>query len=541
MSIGEHRRGTRIVSSVSVLSLVCLSVVLTAGACATDPFWSKHQNEQRGITKGPVLLRVYQERAALMWETETEGPCRLYYSGDWEPEKYVESTGEKVQYEIKNKGKETVKRTAFIHKVWLEDLDAGQVYKYYVTGPETRSKVYEFHTIPSDTDELRFVVYGDSRTNPETHRRLVELIIKQKVDFVVHSGDLVSRGDSYEQWGPQYFDTVKGLAETVPIYIAKGNHEGNNGNYEKLLIPHGQENSFGFDYGPVRYFCADSVSRGLRTKDQLKLITADAKASEARWKFVSYHVPSVNFGGHWSAWGYPDALPSLAKAGVDFVLTGHSHQYERFWPIAPPLGTEGGYVTYITTGGGGAPLYDVVPSLYHAKAEDIHHFCLFEIKGNKLTMDAIDIDGKIIDHLEIIKTNGRLNKQHLWTAVPMEGIRLHQKLHSVFVKSLSEKPEKNRPFTITYQLATPALSKQCQITLKLRCDEGTYQLAEPQTLTIPKEGGTVTAKLTVTPLVEVKVPKDRGGRARPIVPALWFDCHYKIGRIQETLSQPIIY
>lgn len=428
MSISKHRRGTRIVRSVSVLSLACLSVVLTAGGCATNPFWNMFQAKQQGITKGPVLLRVYQERAALMWETETERPCRLYYSGDWEPEKYVESTGEKVQYEIKNQGKETVKRTAFIHKVWLEDLEAGQVYKYRVIGPVAQSKVYKFHTTPADTDEVTFAVYGDNRSYPERHRKIVEQIIRKKVDFVVHTGDLVSSGDRYEQFGPQFFEPLKGLVETVPVYIAKGNHEGNSGNFEKLLIGEGGTNSFGLDYGPLHYFCADNVSKGLKAEEQLKLIAEDVRGSKARWKFVSYHIPSINFGGHWSKWGYPDALATLSKAGVDFVLTGHSHQYERFRPIAPAPGTEGSYVTYITSGGGGAPLYDVKPCLYHVSAKKVHHFCLFHIKGNKLTMDTIDIDGKIIDHLEITKTDGRLNKQYLWTAVPMEEIRRYQEL-----------------------------------------------------------------------------------------------------------------
>jgi len=246
--------------------------------------------------------------------------------------------------------------------------------------------------------------------------------------LVVHTGDLVSSGDSYEQWGPEYFGPIKGLAETVPIYIAKGNHEGNSGNFEKLLIGEGVTNSFGFDYGPVHYFCADNVSKGLNAEEQLKLIAEDARRSRAQWKFVSYHKPSINFGGHWSAWGYPDALRTLAEAGVDFVLTGHSHQYERFRPVAPPAGTDGSYVTYITCGGGGAPLYDVKPSLYHSQAKVVHHFCLFHIKGNKLTMYTFDINGQVIDHLEITKTDGRLNKQYLWTSVPMEEIRRYQEL-----------------------------------------------------------------------------------------------------------------
>jgi len=330
-------------------------------------------------------------------------------------DKYVESVPETNQA-----GEKAVKKLAFIHKVWLEDLEPGRFYDYRVTGPGFEDNIYRFRAVPENTDEVRFIVYGDSRTRPSVHRRLVKQMKKQKVDFVIHCGDLVTNGDKYEQWGPQFFEPLKGLAETVPVYIARGSHEGNIGNYEKLLIPKGRKNSFGFDYGSVHYFCADNDTEGLKDDVRLDLIITDAGASDAKWKFVSYHVPSVNFGGHWSAWGYPDALPGLSKAGVDFVLTGHSHLYERFRPIASPEGADGSYVTYITSGGGGAFMHGIKANVYHAAAKKKHHFCLFDIKGNKLTMDTIGIDGRVIDHIEVIKNAGRLDKKYLRSVIPMK-------------------------------------------------------------------------------------------------------------------------
>jgi len=502
--------------------LFCLSaafaiVLVTSGGCA-------------GITKGPVLLRVCPDRAAIMWETSTQEPGKICYGRGLIPSKCAHST-------VSGQGDQ---KTAFIHKIWLEDLEPGQAYKYRLAGAGTPSKIYEFHTPALDANEVTFVVYGDSRTNPDIHRKLIELMKTRKVDFVVHTGDLVSSGDKYEQWGPQFFAPIEGLAETIPIYIAKGNHEGNGGNFERLLIPPGQGNDFSFDYGPVHYLCLDNVSRGVKSEELMRLIAADAGTSRAQWKFVSYHVPSVNFGGHWSDWGYPDALPSLAKAGVDFVITGHSHQYERFWPVAPPVGTDGSHVTYITAGGGGAPLSDVEPSLYHACARRIHHFCLFHIKGNKLTMDTIDINGNIIDHLEITKDDGRLNKQYIWTAVPMETIRLHQVLHSALTKAVPAKPKKNEPFTVSYKLSVPALNSPAKMTFTLRCEQGTYELGQPQTFTIPEEGATVEIKLTATPLVDVQMPKDSRGNPKPILPELSISCDYEIGRLQEEIRKSVV-
>ena len=545
MCISKFHKSSRVSRRVSTLRLVCLiavlASVLVASGCTTGPFRGMFQEQKPGITKGPVLLGVYKDRAALMWETETEGPCKLYYGRDQKLEEYIESTPEMIQYEAKEEDdNEAVKKTAYIHKVWLKNLETGRYYYYSVTGLEFEDKIYRFRTVPVHTDEVRFIVYGDSRTHPNIHRRLVRLMKKLRVDFVVHSGDLVSKGDNYEQWGPQFFEPLKGFAETVPIYIAKGNHEGNNGNFEKLLIPEGQKNSFCFDYGPLHYFCADNVSKGLKDEEQLKLIIDDAESSGAKWKFVSYHIPSLNFGGHWSDWGHPDVLPSLAKTGVDFVIVGHSHQYERFRPVAPPGQIIGNHVTYITSGGGGAPLYDIKPNVYHAEAKKTHHFCFFKIKGNKLTMSAVNSHGKIIDHIEINKTTGRLNKQYLHAAVPMEAVQFRQNLHRALKETLPDKPQKNKPFTITYKLSTSELPEQCRLTLKFRCEKGTYKLPEPKTLTIPKAGGTVQAEFTITPLATVRVPRAKSNKEKPIIPELLLECHYEIGQIQETFSQPIV-
>ena len=429
MHIRNSQRSAKVFGDISGRQIFWLvTILVAAGSCEGLPFLPSSQKEPGEITKGPMLLRVYQNRAAVMWETNLQGTFRINYGKEGKPEKYkyVESEGEKVEYKISKMGQGDIERTVFIHKVWLEGLDAGEVYRYGVTGPGIRSSVYKFRTAPNVTDKVRFIVYGDSRTKPETHRKLVKLMIAKKVDFVVNGGDLVTSGERYEQWGPQFFKPLSGLIETVPVYVIKGNHEGKSGNYEKLLIPPGETNNFGFDYGPVHYFCADNAVKGGEPQKVLDLITSDVKNSKALWKFVSYHRPSLNFGHHWSAWGYPEALGQLAEAGVDFVITGHSHQYERFRPIAPAK--EGGsYVTYITSGGGGVMTSGIKPCEYHVKASAVHHFCLFEINGDKLTMDTIDIKGKIIDHLEISKSEGRLNKEFLQTAIPMDEIGQYQK------------------------------------------------------------------------------------------------------------------
>lgn len=413
------------ISFCAPMRIVCLVALLAVaiaavGGCNPPPSRIPTPKEQPRITKGPFLLRLSEHRAAIMWETNSEGPCTVLYGLDEKLGQQINTKSDRVEY-----GLPWNRKTVYIHKVWLENLQTGQVYYYRVMVPETESMLCTFKTPGTDVDEVRFAVYGDCRSNPQVHRKVVERIIEKDVDFVVIAGDLVTDGGNYEQWGVQFFGPLKDLAESTPVYAIKGNHDKSNQNYfERLLVPPGKTANFAFDYGPVHFFCADNYS-GTETQI-LALIGADMGGNNSPWKFVSYHVPSLNFGGHRSKWGYPNALPSLSKAGVDFAIAGHSHQYERFRPVAPPSDADGSYVTYITSGGGGAGLYSVKRSVYHAYAGKIHHFCLFDIKRDKLTMKAIDANGEVIDQISVHKAGGRLNNEYLQTAVPMEAVRAFQ-------------------------------------------------------------------------------------------------------------------
>ena len=383
-------------------------------------------DSQDRVTKGPFLLRVYPDRAALMWETQTQGQWGVSYGTPSQPDRHSVSRVEKFTYGSQPIGGKS--KTVYIHKVWLDGLLAGRAYTYRLVGPQTRGDVYTFRTPTAETDEVRFIVCGDSRTQPDINRKLVKQMMKHDVDFIVHTGDLVSQGSNYSQWKPQFFEPLKGLAEKVPIYITKGNHEGHSGIFEKLLVPPGEENSFGFDCGPLHYFCADNYSDPKQDDRLFARIIQDAQASKAPWKFVSYHEPSVNFGGHWSDWQQSKAFPGFAAAGIDFIVAGHSHQYERFRPVEPPQQT-GSYVTYITAGGGGAPLRSVAQTPFHVCAKATYHFCLFHIKGTRLTMDTIDSEGRVLDHLEIAKKDGRVDDKYISTAIRASDLQRYQSSH----------------------------------------------------------------------------------------------------------------
>ena len=524
----------------------CLAIALLLAVIALL-IWQWIRLENPAITKGPMILRVAQDRVALMWETNEQGIGEVWYgladNAEQTLDQKVLSESEQFSY-----GWPLINRqTVFIHKVWLENLAAGTAYRYRVHVAQIKSEPYEFRTTPADANQVRFVVYGDSRTYPDQHRRIVEQIIKTDPDFVVNSGDLVTRGHEYDMWGPQFFAPLKGLAESVCIYTVKGNHEkGHDGifNYERLLVPPDASTSFTFEYGPLRYVCLDQWWQEQRTThDETTLLDwlfNAAHHSEKTWNMVSYHIPSLNMGGHFSSWGHPYALPALAAANVDFVITGHSHQYERFRPVAPPVGTDGAYVTCITSGGGGANLYDVKPHDFHAAVDSVHHFCLFEINGERLTIDTIDIDGEVIDHLEISKSDGRLNNDYLQTALPMGLVRLHQDLRTSSLALASGPRIVGEPFTVKCHLLAPHTPTIVNASLSLQAEPGMYELGIEQQVLIPPTGGQVDISFAVTPLVEIELKKQRE-TGRSFKPALSINCRYESPYGQGDVSIPVLW
>ncbi|HUV41635.1 MAG TPA: metallophosphoesterase family protein [Sedimentisphaerales bacterium] len=511
-----------------------LLIVLTAGSASAR------------ITKGPFLLRVYQNRAAVMWENDTAGPGKLFYGEANCLKNQVLTQPIRVDYKSTGRYEPIGQRTFFIHKTWMENLRPGTVYSYRTD--EAPGQTHSFRTQPKKTDEARFIVYGDSRSYPQIHRKLIELMMAERVDFIIHNGDLVNQGASYEQWGPEFFEPMKGLAESIPVYAVKGGHDNSAANwspgppnyFDKLLMPPGQQHNYSFDYGGVHFACADNYHGPFPADPQpvLNWISADMAKSDKMWKFVVMHEPSLNFGGHWTMWGYPKALPTYSRLGVDFVIVGSSHMHERFRPVVPPSGSDGSYVTYVTAAGGGAPLYDVEPTIYHGRAKKEYSFCLFHIKGNKLTMDAINIDGMIIDHLQITKTDGQVNKEYKQTAVPLEAIRIHQNLHRAFAGTqLPGNIMPNKPFNVTFKVTIPPLDHSAKMTFKLCANADKYKLSEPKTITVPERGGAFEVDFTATPLADVKITEDPGGKPKTIEPPLLIDCHYEIGDIHWDINQ----
>ena len=76
--------------------------------------------------------------------------------------------------------------------------------------------------VPSPS--LTFVVFGDTRTQHERHRAVVERVAANEPDFVLHTGDLVADGTKRAQWD-LFFAIERDLLAHAPLFPVLGNHE----------------------------------------------------------------------------------------------------------------------------------------------------------------------------------------------------------------------------------------------------------------------------------------------------------------------------
>ncbi len=291
------------------------------------------------------------------------------------------------------------------HKIKIMNLKPSTIYYYRVIlNPKEKSENFTFKTAPKENQNFTFVAYGDTRTNPEAHLSVMQKIKEVNPSFILNVGDLVSNGNKESDW-EEYFKVIcdkTNVAAEVPIYSALGNHEKESKYYyDYFELPHNNsENTeayYSFDYGSSHIICLDTEIPFDKNSKQYLWLNEDLEENkDASWKFVFLHRPIYSSSGHGGNEELKQFIePLFQKYKVDIVFAGHDHCYERTVPI------DG--VTYIVTGGGGAPLYSVGKNNWTAYSESVHHFCKVNVDSSKLTISMIRSNGTIGDSFVISK------------------------------------------------------------------------------------------------------------------------------------------
>ncbi|VAX25413.1 hypothetical protein MNBD_IGNAVI01-1824 [hydrothermal vent metagenome] len=294
------------------------------------------------------------------------------------------------------------------HAYIFQDLTPRTKYYYRVTVDSSEYKGAFYSAPDENIDSLKFLVYGDNRSYPEKHN----LVAKQIIDLytsdpgyhsiIMNVGDMVSNGESEEDWDTQFFDpaytSIQELFGSMGLQAARGNHEGNGILFKKYYpYPYVSNFYWSFDYGPAHFTIIDQYSTYSTGSAQYNWIKNDLETSNKRWKFIILHAPGWSAGGHSNSSNVQNYIQPLCEQNnVQIVFGGHNHYYAR----AVVNG-----ITHITTGGGGAPLYDADPNYPNiVVTSKTNHFCRINITGENLDFKAINSSGNEIDAFKVTLT-----------------------------------------------------------------------------------------------------------------------------------------
>ena len=314
------------------------------------------------------------------------------------------------------------------HLYPLQDLAPETRYSYhmeyndpYNDSDRSRTKEFFFTTPSTGSRGFCFIAYGDSRDRhptPERHRAVAANFLRHQPDFIINTGDILVGGETASSsmfgndWTKNFFGPLRGIIEGVPYYPSVGNHDQdlkNGAAGMKMAFPRLERSLYySFDHNRVHVTVLHCANRIVEFEKQKQWFIKDTeRAKDADWRIVILHVSPFTTGKYaenkWTVGGRMEMLETFVKQGVDLVLSGHDHSYQRFYPLsAHPDDSHA--VLFIVTGLAGTNPYFAKGNQYSAKVvNNMDHFCVIKVTSETLDISARDNDNRVLDHVVLSK------------------------------------------------------------------------------------------------------------------------------------------
>jgi 3',5'-cyclic AMP phosphodiesterase CpdA len=227
------------------------------------------------------------------------------------------------------------------------------------------------------------------------HFEVVKALAREQVDFAIHTGDLVSYGVQLAEW--QRFFTIEGrVVAELPLMAIMGNHDRSSRGYFRQFfladLVSGGQRYFSRDWGNLRVVAFDDQVEYREGSEQYRFVNEKLAegASKGMYLVLATHEPPFSSGKHGSNLKMRRVMrPLTVRHGVELVVSGHEHNYERTKSI------DG--VTYVITGSAGAPIRPVDPQNFSAATRLEPHYVLFDVEERGLTLRAVNLAGHTFD------------------------------------------------------------------------------------------------------------------------------------------------
>ena len=358
-----------------------LCLALTGACVAKGLEWS--DDTPHALVSGPYVMVTGQNSAIVAFRNLRSGDAKVIWTAG-------DGRG----------GTLPARKNGDLYWVQVEGLPRGPTIRYGVSIAGKAVANGSFRVGPAaDEKGVRFAVFGDTRTNHMVHRSVIEAVAKEQIDFFLHTGDMVERGGREDLW-ITFFEIERPLLQKAAIFPSIGNHDlGNRGYYNKYFFldrwAHGKS-WYVADWGPVRIVSLDDTIICGRRCAQYEFVRKGLEEGAARGQLMVLflHYPPYSSGAHGSDLQLRAVLGELAKRyGVELVVTGHDHDYERTVSID---GT-----TYMVSGSAGAPVRPIQPQAFTAAARTEPHYVIVDVENDRLVTRAINLRGEVFDNVTI--------------------------------------------------------------------------------------------------------------------------------------------
>lgn len=412
------------------------------------------------ITRGPYLQKASDTEMTIKWRTDLSTKCRIKYGTSMGNlnDSIMESSAS-TEHEL------TIPNLLPATKYFYEILDT------FGTQKESSTDLY-FKTYPTSSTEtpLTAWILGDCGTGNSNARSVRDAyysyIGSNHTDMMLFLGDNAYNDGTDLQYQNAIFENMyeEKLQNTV-AWSCLGNHDGYSASsgsqtgpyYDIFTFPTGGESGgiasgteayYSFDFGNVHFIILDSYDSDRSIGGAMyNWCLNDIQTTTAKWIVAMWHHPPYTKGSHDSDTEgnliqiRERFLPILEDNGVDLVLSGHSHSYERSYYLNGHYGNsntfnsathtvgdngfgdgqlagDGAYkraingigqgkgTVYITTGSAGKTSSgDLNHNAMHYSVSELGS-CVLEISTDTLQVKWIRESGLVEDQFTITKCKG---------------------------------------------------------------------------------------------------------------------------------------
>jgi 3',5'-cyclic AMP phosphodiesterase CpdA len=273
-----------------------------------------------------------------------------------------------------------------------------QIVRYATHRKGSPTETTAWHPFPpGDPLELHLAIVGDvgdsgSRIDATAHA-VVEVDATQPVDGLVLTGDNVYPAGDPARLPDTVFGPFADILDGAPLYAVLGNHDVKNGHGDAQMAVLGMP-------GPWWARHLDDVlligldSNHADDPDQRAWLARTLADATERWRIVVVHHPPYSAGYQGSSEEVRAAfVPLFERYGVQLVISGHDHDYQRSVPIKG--------VTYVVTGGA-AGTRRTGEDYFTAVSFSWHHFVELGVFRDRLVIRAVNQDRRVADEASVV-------------------------------------------------------------------------------------------------------------------------------------------